>query len=355
MNHPPSSAPRSPEPPLERDVVRDLLAAVALNAVTDDELRAVEAFVETDDDLGVELSRLRNAAGWLGAFESSPPSASLRSDILHKVRDLRSPTARDVYRDVVDDLRGLLGAIAESDGSLDAVGTWTIRDVVAHLWASESLLQEMLDDHGRAIEAQETLDATARAQTTARGMALGDIAQRFIGTAERTIGHDSSAAPAPGERGPSVTIVGVPTPLQRFLVSRAFEMHVHACDIRRALGQEFTAPAAAHYRLMADMGVKSLPAALANNGRSFPGRTARIVLTGHGAGEWTIPLSYKGIAGEPDITFTVSATDFCVLVGDRMRPEDFAATVTRHGDIAAGEADAIADALVAVAATFAGP
>ncbi len=355
MNPRPSSPSHRSEPPLDRDAVRELLAAVALDAVTDDERRAVEAFVETDAALDAELSALRNAAGWLGTLESSPPSASLREALLDRAHVLRAPTARDIYRDVVDDVRGLLASIRENDGEVVAVGAWTVRDVVAHLGASESLLQEMLDDHARAIDAHQGLDATARAQTSARDMSLADIAQRFIDTAERTIAHDSSAPPPNGERGPNVTFLGVVTPLQRLLVSRAFEIHVHACDIRRAIGQELTLPAAQHYRLMADVSVRSLPAALELNGRSFPGRTARIVLTGHGASEWTLPMSYKGSVGEPDITFTAAATDFCSLAGDRMRPEDFAATVNFHGDITATEGHVMAGALVAVAATFAGP
>ena len=57
-------------------------------------------------------------------------------------------------------------------------------------------------------------------------------------------------------------------------------------------------------------------------GRSRPGRTARLVLTGDGGGEWLIAMGGGEAATTPDVTLTTGVVDWCRLVGERIAPDD---------------------------------
>jgi Mycothiol maleylpyruvate isomerase N-terminal domain len=351
-----------------RDVLADLLAAVALDAVSDEERALVEAGVIHDDELRAQLDRLTNAAGWLGTLQATPPTTSIRTVVLDRARALRPVTVTSLYRDVIDDARDLLGSLAEADG-LAGTGAgvgWTVRELVAHLVATETLVASVLDDPNRVVEAHDLLDATAAAQAAVAAEPLSVVVRRFLEVADRVLAHPLAVAPGNGvapagradERPATVTFMGAPVPVERLLIGRAFEIHTHLCDVRTALGRPIVLPAPAHYRMMAEVAVRSLPAALAVNGLGFPGRTARIVLTGHGAGEWTIPLSYKAEVTEPHITVTAPAVDFCFRAADRLDVDGFLARtswIAEPGALGVDESEGIVRSLSAVAAAFVGP
>ncbi|GCD20147.1 hypothetical protein CTKZ_17090 [Cellulomonas algicola] len=66
----------------EHDDVRALLGAYALDAVDDDERRAVEALVAADPDAARELGDLRAVAARLGAAVDAEPPAGARAAVL---------------------------------------------------------------------------------------------------------------------------------------------------------------------------------------------------------------------------------------------------------------------------------
>ncbi|GII97794.1 anti-sigma-K factor rskA [Sediminihabitans luteus] len=75
---------------LDRQAVRDLIPAYALDAVTDAEARAVESLVASDDAARRELDELRES---VAAFVvDAAPSADVRADVLARVAALTAGT-----------------------------------------------------------------------------------------------------------------------------------------------------------------------------------------------------------------------------------------------------------------------
>ena len=91
--------------------------------------------------------------------------------------------------------------------------------------------------------------------------------------------------------------------------------------------------------------MRNLPAWLHVVGRSHPGLTARIILTGPGGGTWLVPLAPH----EPtnveavDVVLEVGIIDWCHRVGERISPE----TISIQ---AAGDRALAADVLEAASA-----
>lgn len=67
------------------DDIRGLLGAYALDAVDDDERRAVERLVAEDPEATAELARLRETAAALGAARASTPPARVRDAVLSRL------------------------------------------------------------------------------------------------------------------------------------------------------------------------------------------------------------------------------------------------------------------------------
>jgi anti-sigma-K factor RskA len=67
------------------DDVRGLLGAYALDAVDDDERRAVERLIAEDPEAAIELASLRETASALGAARASTPPADVRDAVLSRL------------------------------------------------------------------------------------------------------------------------------------------------------------------------------------------------------------------------------------------------------------------------------
>jgi uncharacterized protein (TIGR03083 family) len=125
------------------------------------------------------------------------------------------------------------------------------------------------------------------------------------------------------------------------LLVRAFETWVHTEDLQQACGRPRTPPETRHLSLMSELASRILPLALAMAGRAHDGRTARLVLTGPGGGDWLVPLGAGDTTTEPDVTITADVVDWCRLVGARVTPDELRMIV--DGDQALGR-DVIAAA-----------
>src|SRR5262249_34871517 len=126
-----------------------------------------------------------------------------------------------------------------------------------------------------------------------------------------------------------------------------FETWTHHDDIARVLDRDSTLPAPAVMRSMAELAMRSLPLAMAVKGTPHPERTARMVLTGPGGGEWTIACGPGEPTGAtPDVVLTASVVAFCRRFADRLAPDALSMTV--DGDTE------LARELVAAANAFAG-
>jgi uncharacterized protein (TIGR03083 family) len=142
-----------------------------------------------------------------------------------------------------------------------------------------------------------------------------------------------------------VEVGGLSMPVRNAYLGRAFETWIHADDIRLAIGRPADPPRPADLRALAELHIRSLPAALRLSGRTPPDRTARVRLTGAFTQEWRIPLTRTAPADtEPAVTITADALEFCYLAANRRAPGSVPVTVT--GD------EAIAGDLLAVMTYF---
>jgi len=93
-------------------------------------------------------------------------------------------------------------------------------------------------------------------------------------------------------------------------------------------------PPATELHRMADFSMRNLPAWLEVSGRSHPGRSARVVLTGAGGGTWLVPLAPGGRSNVEvaDVVLEVDIVDWCHRVGERISVDAIPVRVT--GDAA---------------------
>src|SRR5262249_53739506 len=84
----------------------------------------------------------------------------------------------------------------------------------------------------------------------------------------------------------------LPTPVVETF--RAFEPWIHASDIDVVMGRERRSLSDAAFGQMATLSAQLVPRLLASRGVTHEGKTARLVLTGPGAGEFVIPLAPGG-------------------------------------------------------------
>ena len=96
---------------------------------------------------------------------------------------------------------------------------------------------------------------------------------------------------------------------------------------------------------MSDLSGRTTGFGLLMIGRSRPGKTARLVLTGEGGGDWLIPMGGGTAGATPDVTLTADVVDWCLLVGERIRPDEL--------DCGVGGDAALAEDLLAAASAFA--
>lgn len=329
----------------------ELLGAYALDAVGADEAVAVEAYLERAPHAAQELARLRNAAAWIGATEALTPPPELHDTVLEAARSRR---ATALGRSAPDD--PLLAVYLTETGRLDALldtipadaldrrtfNGLTVRELVIHLAAMESSFAATL---GVTTEPEIT-ESAVETRTAAfiehyRDRPLADARAWWREAVDAV--RRWAADPANADAG--VQWLALHFTRESLLVARSFETWTHADDLRRVLGQPLESPPAGSLRLMAEVSVTAMPTALEVAERAHRGKTARIVLTGDGGGDWLIPLGFSETGETPDVVLTADVVDWCRCVSERVAPEALARRV--EGD------PALADDLAAASSAFA--
>ena len=323
-------------PELSDAEVEELLGAYALDAIDPDEVAAIEAVLARRPDLALEADRLSSVAAWLGATEATEPPGRMRDGVLDAALARRRGPADpviDVYLSLSD---GLEQAIAElPDDARDVVtpNGLTAGELVVHMAAQESLLAQNLGT--------PTIDDLREEDIVPRTHALlARFADRDLDDAVALWRESVEANRAWAVANPDRTAIwrGLGLTRDDTLLVRSFEAWVHTGDLRRAAGLPERPTETRHLSLMSDLARRILPLALAVSGREHDGKTARLVLTGPGGGDWLVPMSAGddpvGPAAEPDVTVTADVLDWCRLVGDRVTPELLAVQV--DGDAALG-------------------
>ena len=238
------------------------------------------------------------------------------------------PVARDRFWELLVDL-------SPADWDAPTIEGWTVKGLVTHLVAVEEYFGRQLGlwpleiddaleaDHlGMTREFVAAWSERTAAQVLARWQELTGAITAHLAGLDRAAGRQP------------FHFHFLDTSLSTVLITRVFEVWTHDEDIRRATGRAACAPDAARLRRMSRIAVPSIPLGLAMAGAPAPGRTARIVLTGHGGGTWDQALGWGETAGVPDATVVLDVVDYCRLAARRLKPVEIAVSVEGDEDLA---------------------
>ena len=309
----------TPRPDLTDAEVEELLGAYALDAVEPHEAVAIEAVLARRPALARQAHELSNAAAWIGATEATEAPAGMRARVLNAARVRRAGPADpviDLYLSLSDRVDRAVAALP--DDALDVVtpNGLTAHDLVVHMAAQESLLAQNLGVPTIADLDEEQIVARTHAL-------LPRFADRDLDDALELWRASVEANREWAVANPDRTAIwrGLGLTRDDTLLVRSFEAWVHGDDLRRAAGLPTPPPEARHLSLMSDLAGRILPLALAVSGRARDGKTARLVLTGAGGGDWVLAMGDGEPAVEPDVTVTADVVGWCLLVGDRIDPD----------------------------------
>ena len=243
----------------EHDEVSQLLGAYALDSCTLLESAAIEAHGTACSACAAEISRLRDAAGWLAVATGREPPAPLRTRVLDAARARRSPTAVSIvtYETQRARMGELLEALDDDDWRVPTADGRTAHDLVVHLTAIESLLAARLGLDDDPLSGEPDLDVRTaimlEQQRDAGPARVLEAWRHYTGEVLRYARLHESDLRA------RVDWVGVAMRLDRVLVNRSFETWIHADDIRAAVQLAMRPPPAAQMALLADLAVRLLP------------------------------------------------------------------------------------------------
>jgi uncharacterized protein (TIGR03083 family) len=325
--------------------VEELLGAYALDACELDETEAIEGLLARDPVLAREAERLRQAAAWIGATEALEPPPGLRGSVLAAAR-VRATGDPDVDP-AVDLYDGETAALAEVVDGLDPaaldLGTpngLSVRDLIVHCAAQESLAAQLAGVPTIADVDSEDIETRTAALVA---HFAGRPAEDAVELLRESVAAVRRWAADPANRDVTVHWLGADIPRADVLTIRAFESWIHADDMRRVTGRPLVSPPPSHLSIMSDFSGRTTGLGLLMVGRARPGRTARLVLTGDGGGEWLIAMGGGEPGPSPDVTLTTDVVDWCRLVGERIAPDDLDHSVE-------GDAALAGDLLVAASA-----
>jgi uncharacterized protein (TIGR03083 family) len=264
------------------------------------------------------------------------PPEGLRGQVLagalgRRPAAVKVPGYAASYAAQVSVLDAFLAEFDEADWRSTVIFDWNVQDVLAHLAATDGLLLEQVRGTG---EDSDVASRTEALITSQRGRDPGGTRAMWRRQADELCGLLSGAGTG------QVRFFGQSMRLSSAVVARAFETWVHSDDIGRAVGRGMPAPLPRHLHAMADLGVRSLPAALMLAGERVD--PARVVLTGAGGGVWTLSEE-----APPVVTVELDVLEFCFLAADRRGPDEVSARI--DGD------DRYGRRVLEVASAFAGP
>jgi uncharacterized protein (TIGR03083 family) len=317
---------------------QDLVGAYALDACDPEEAAAMDAYVAEHEDAAAEAERLRVVAAWLGAAGASDPPTALRGRLLATVARPVDPVPPvDALRRETTRFELLLDALEPIDLTMATENGLSVRDLVAHVAIVDEAFVATVGATAY-IGADDVETMTRQRLADFAGWSFERVRERF--RRARTALIDLDATLTPDSRVGGYQLASA-------LVIRAFETWTHTHDIALAAGHPEAPAEPAALRTMADLAVATLPLALAARGYDYADRTARVVMTGPGGGDWTIACDGSGpSAAAPDVVLRVPVVEFCRRFADRLTVDEVPFAV--DGDAELGRA------LVDAAPAFAG-
>jgi uncharacterized protein (TIGR03083 family) len=306
---------------LSRDQLDELLGAWALDALDDESRVAVEAALARHPDLADTARALRESAAGLATLSAregdgaegvvASATAQRPSGIDARIAEEGPATAVEAYADQVAALQRQLERVPDDGWDRPvAAYPWTVKELVAHLVAIEAYMASFLDlaefDPG-ALE-HDHLAMTDATIVRLRDRPPAEVVDEWWRQADATVAHLRTLDDDRLEH--LMPMHGIPFRAVSALVARAFELWTHADDIRRAIGEPRDEPPPRVIHRMANESVRSLPlAALALDQPPGPA-VARVVLTGHGGGAWTLLVGGAADGGaDPDLVLVADVVD----------------------------------------------
>ncbi|HEY6318235.1 MAG TPA: TIGR03084 family metal-binding protein [Acidimicrobiia bacterium] len=248
------------------------------------------------------------------------------------------------------DFPALLADLAAEEAALDRVVAdlepaawatptpaegWDVRDSIAHLAWTEDLAVLALRDPGAfVVQRDEVLAAGVDDVLLGDGRAMPGVAVRDWWRQSRASVRRELATRDGRDR--IVWITG-PIAVMSFATARLMETWAHGLDVRAALG--LGPEASARLRHVADLGVRTRRFAYETRGRPEPVTPVRVELVAPDGASWA-----WGETRARDVV-RGSALDFCLVVTQRINPDDTALVV---------DGDAARD-WIGIAQAFAGP
>jgi len=325
-----------------RSEFQDLVGAYALDACEPEEAAALDAYVATHAEAAAEAERLRSAAAWLGAVGALNPPQSLRDRLLAVAAErVDALPPAEALRSETERFATLLDSLTPADLEAVTVNGLTVRELVAHVAIVDDAFVAAADETAKPVLiGAHQVEALTRAELPAMSdWSFEHICARFSAARRALIDLDGRLAATAGVGGYSLASV---------LVIRTFETWTHHDDIVAATGRAERVVEPAVLRTMSELAIQTLPLAMAAKGYSYPGSTARVVMTGPGGGDWTIAVTpNEVVAPIPHVVLRVPAIELCRRFADRLSVDELPIEI--EGD------EELAQALLDAAPAFAGP
>jgi uncharacterized protein (TIGR03083 family) len=322
-----------------RSEFEDLVGAYALDACDPEEAAAMDVYVADHEEAAAEAERLRVVAAWLGAAGALHPPIGLRDQLLAAATEpvTALPPVDALRRESVR-FEMLLDSLEDGDLTTITENGLSVRDLVTHVAIIDEAFVAAATESSVFIGADLVAELTTAQLPETADWSFVQIRDRVRSARAALVALDAQY--------PAETRVGGYS-LGSVLVIRAFETWTHCHDIAVATGRPEPPAEPPVLRTMADLAVETLPLALAARGFSYPDRTARVVLTGPGGGDWTIACDGRGTPGPvPDVVLRAPVVEFCRRFADRLTVDEV--PFDADGDVELGRA------LVDAAPAFAG-
>ncbi|WDF37148.1 maleylpyruvate isomerase family mycothiol-dependent enzyme [Streptomyces sp. T12] len=304
----------------DHEVVRDLLAAWAFDALAPADEETVLPHLAECETCAAQAARLRETVRLLEGPAPKVPAGSADGALSLALRT-RPAAARVAahaapYAAAVAGLRALLPAL-EGRWATPVVHDWDVHATVAHLLAADEHLAGRLGvgsrvpgsriDEGTGWEdawERRTAEVIAHEHGRTPGETVADWAAQAGELLATPEARDAELAAR------AVTLMGLRLPVADHFLVRGFETWIHTDDIGRALGIAVPPPPQEHLHQLIRLAVRVLGLAL--------GTTAPPVLFSvTGGEEWVLGSEDEPVAAE----LALDPVDFCLLVGGRYAPE----------------------------------
>lgn len=323
----------------------DLLAAYAVDAVDSEDALLVASYLAGSGTATSTEQVLRDAGNAYAV--AVLPDVALPTDLRGRVLAasftrrpgvaLTPSTAVEAHRLQTESALLLFEGIDGDQWSrpVDPVelAGWTVRDLVIHVLANESLLAlEFGLEEPRTREASRA-NVPRTVETSARfaGQPPAAIVEEYRAFVRALDEH--ATAMDDDELEHEIEWWGTPMRASTALIVRTFETWTHADDIRRALGMPHVPPTAPDLATMSERSLLWVPLMMLATGQSIEPSVARLVLTGPGGGTKTAQLGLEPAPDDAEARFelTVDVVDYCRAIANRVPAGGLAHTVT--GDV----------------------